>query len=81
MNRLDKRFALKGEAELRYSSGEFHVTTPGDFVRCAVSGVPIALDELRYWNVDVQEPYASAELALQRHCELLERAERAASED
>jgi hypothetical protein len=35
----------------------------GDHVVCAASGVPIALDDLRYWSVARQEPYATAELA------------------
>jgi len=69
MNRLEKKFPLKGEATLSYASGEFQVVVPGEFVRCAVTGVPIALDELRYWSVELQEPYASAEIALQRHRE------------
>jgi hypothetical protein len=42
----------------------------GDYVRCAVSGRPIRLDELKYWNVARQEAYASAELALKRHLEV-----------
>lgn len=76
MNRLERKFSLKGEARLKYASGEYQVLSPGEFVRCAVSGVPIALDELRYWNVELQEPYASAELALQRHRETMARAEK-----
>jgi hypothetical protein len=36
-------------------------------VRCAVTGVPIPLEELRYWSVDLQEAYASPEAVLQRH--------------
>ena len=67
MNRLEKRFAVKGEAKLRYLSGEFQVVTPGDFVCCAVTGEQIPLDELRYWSVDLQEAYANAEISLQRH--------------
>ena len=73
MNRLENKFSLKGEAKLSYASGEYQVVAPGEFVRCAVSGAPIALDELRYWNVELQEPYASAEIALQRHREVLAR--------
>lgn len=73
MNRMEKKFPLRGEARLKYASGEFQVITPGEFVRCAASGVPVPLDELRYWNVELQEPYASAELALQRHREYLAR--------
>lgn len=72
MNRLEKKFSLKGEAKLSYASGEYQVVTPGEFVRCAVTGAAIALDELRYWNVELQEPYASAEVALQRHRETLD---------
>ena len=46
----------------RFSRG-----TPGAFVRCAVSGVPIPLEELKYWSVDLQEAYASPDLVLQRY--------------
>jgi hypothetical protein len=35
-------------------------------VRCAVTGVPIPLEELKYWNVDLQEAYATPEAVLQR---------------
>ena len=73
MNRLEKKFSLKGEAKLSYASGEYQVVTPGEYVRCAVSGTAIPLDELRYWNVELQEPYNSAEVALQRHREILAR--------
>lgn len=67
MNRFERLFSgLKGEAKLRYLDGEFQVLTPGDFVRCAVSGEPIALPDLRYWSVDLQEAYASAEIAFER---------------
>jgi len=30
-------------------------------VRCAVTGVAIPLEELRYWSVDLQEAYATPE--------------------
>ncbi len=43
--------------------------TPGDFVRCAVTGQPIPLDSLRYWSVELQEPYVDAAASLQRYCE------------
>ena len=36
---------------------------PGQHVFCAVTGEAIPLEELRYWSVDRQEPYASAEIA------------------
>jgi hypothetical protein len=66
MNRFERLFGLKGEAKLRYLDGEFQVLTPGDFVRCAVTGEPIALPDLRYWNVELQEAYASAEISIER---------------
>lgn len=75
MNRLENKFSFKGEAKLRYASGEYQVLSPGDFVRCAVTGVSIPLDELRYWNVELQEPYASADVAMQRHREVTRRQE------
>jgi hypothetical protein len=67
MNRFERLFGLKGEAKLRYLDGEFQVLTPGDFVRCAVTGEPIALPDLRYWSVELQEAYASAEVSFERY--------------
>lgn len=46
-------------ATLHYSDGEFAVLRPGRFVRCAVSGKPIALEALRYWSAERQEAYFS----------------------
>ena len=70
MNRIDRLFGMKGEARVRFKDGEYQVLSPGDFVRCAVTGQVIVMSELRYWNVQLQEPYASAEIALRRHLEL-----------
>ena len=70
MNRIDKFFGLRNEAKVRYLDGEFEVLSPGDFVRCAVSGQQIPLTDLKYWSVDAQEPYASAEVSLKRYLEL-----------
>ncbi len=61
------------EARLLFMDAEFQVREKGDFVRCAVTGRPIPLDELKYWSVERQEAYASPEAALQRHRELLEK--------
>lgn len=47
-------------AKLNYLANGFRVLVPGDHVLCAVSGTPIALDELRYWSVKRQQAYASA---------------------
>ena len=70
MNRIDKLFGMRGEARIRYKHGEFQVLSPGEYVRCAVTAQQIQLGELRYWNVDLQEPYASAEVARKRYIEL-----------
>jgi hypothetical protein len=42
------------------------VLSPGDFVRFAVTGEPIMLPDLRYWSVELQEAYASAEISFER---------------
>lgn len=57
------------EAKVRYLDGDFQVTSPGAFVRCAVTGESIPLDELKYWSVARQEPYATAAASLQREIE------------
>ncbi|MEQ1651588.1 MAG: DUF2093 domain-containing protein [Hyphomicrobium sp.] len=69
MNRIEKFFGLKNEAKVRFLDGEFEVVAPGDFVRCAVTGQPISLADLKYWSVDVQEAYASADVSLKRYLE------------
>lgn len=73
MNRFENKFSTKGEATLTYGDGDFQIVSPGEFVNCAVSGQPISLDELRYWSVELQEAYASAEISFQRHREHLGR--------
>lgn len=66
MNRFERLFGFRGEARIKYLDGEFQVIAPGDFVRCAVTGEPIALSELRYWSVARQEAYATPEASLKR---------------
>lgn len=61
MNISDRPPVPGPEAALDYGHGEFRVVRPGGFVRCAVTGVPIRLEDLRYWSVDWQEAYASPE--------------------
>jgi hypothetical protein len=63
MNIFDKSFT-PSEAVIRYLDADFVIVRPGSFVRCAVTGRPIPVDELMYWNVDRQEPYADAAAAL-----------------
>ncbi|WP_406697591.1 DUF2093 domain-containing protein [Sphingomonas qomolangmaensis] len=50
-------------AKLHYMANGFRVLANGDHVVCAVTGEPIALEALRYWNVARQEAYASADIA------------------
>jgi hypothetical protein len=66
MNRFERNLGFKGEAKLKYLDGEVQVLSPGDFVRCAVTGRTIALDELRYWSVELQEAYIDAATSLKR---------------
>lgn len=53
-------------ARLHYLPGSFRQLSAGDHVLCAVSGVAIPLDALRYWSADLQEAYATAEIATRR---------------
>ena len=52
-------------ARVRYLHGTFRVLSNGDHVVCAVTGTRIPLQELRYWSVERQEPYADAAASLQ----------------
>lgn len=65
MNRYE-RPPSSGEAEVRYLDADFRVLRPGAFVRCAVTGERIPLEELRYWSVERQEAYAGPGEALAR---------------
>ncbi len=58
---------LDGLAQLHYGDGDYVVLKPGRFVICAVTGRQIPLDALRYWSIDLQEPYVGP-------AELMERA-------
>jgi hypothetical protein len=53
------------EARLHYLPGTYRVLATGDHVVCAVTRRPIPLAELRYWSVERQEAYASAEASLE----------------
>ena len=57
-------------ATLFYQSSSFRVITPGKFVVCAVSGIKIPLEALRYWSAEKQEAYAGPAEALARWKEL-----------
>lgn len=66
MNRHERQPIGGMEAKVEFGDGEYRVLRPGAFVRCGVTGQPIPLDQLRYWNVDRQEAYASVEAKMQR---------------
>ena len=53
-------------AMLFYQPNGFRVLSPGSHVICAVSAAEVPLETLRYWCVERQEAYASADLASQR---------------
>ena len=57
-------------ARLQYLSGSYRVIAHGDYVVCATSGERIPLSQLKYWNAERQEAYASAEAATIRHLQL-----------
>ena len=46
-------------AKLKYLPNNFQIIENGDYVICAVSGKKINLDNLVYWNVELQEAYFS----------------------
>jgi hypothetical protein len=52
------------EAKIRYLDGDYQVLSAGSYVVCAATGVQIPLDELRYWSVARQEPYADCATSL-----------------
>ena len=66
MNRLQRPPMPDNDAEIEYLDGDFRIVRSGAYVRCATTGVPIPVEDLRYWNVDLQEPYASPEAKLIR---------------
>ncbi len=66
MNKMDRDFRPENEAQLEYLDGEFRVVKAGSYVTCAVTGVHIPIEALRYWSVDLQEAYASPAISLKR---------------
>ena len=49
----------KKKAKLNYKHNSFDIIEDGTFVVCAVSGKEIKLEDLNYWNVELQEAYYS----------------------
>ena len=46
---------IKKKAKLKYKHNSYDVLEDGNYVICAISGKEIALEDLNYWNVDLQE--------------------------
>jgi hypothetical protein len=63
MNKMERN---GGEAVVEYLDSNLRLVKPGSFVRCAVTGEPIPIDQLKYWSVERQEAYSSPEAVLIR---------------
>ena len=50
---------FKKLAKIKYLANNFEIIEKGDHVICAISGKKISLENLNYWNVELQEPYFS----------------------
>ena len=57
----------KKKAKLIYKHNSFDIVEQGDYVLCAITGKEISLNDLNYWNVDLQEAYFSAVEADKRY--------------
>ena len=58
------------KAKIKFKANNFEVIEGGDHVVCAVSGKNIPLNQLTYWNVELQEAYFSSKEAQLRYEEL-----------
>ena len=76
MDQFSKMFGPRTEARIRYGDADYQVLSAGEFVRCAVTGKPIPLAELKYWSVARQEAYVDAAASLTRHQQCLAEAEK-----
>ena len=55
------------KAKLKYLANSFEIIEKGDYVECAISKKKIPLENLSYWNVELQEAYFSPEEVKQRY--------------
>jgi hypothetical protein len=58
------------EAKLKYNPVNFEIIEDGLYVTCVVTKKKIFLEDLLYWNIERQEPYADAYASLKRELEL-----------
>ena len=59
-------------AKLKYLPNNIEILEEGDHVICAITGKKIPLDELNYWNVELQEAYFSYKEAFLKNEKILE---------
>ena len=57
---------IKKLAKIKYLPNNFQVIEPGDYVECAISGKKINIEDLTYWNVELQEAYFSYKEAFKK---------------
>jgi len=50
---------FKKLAKIKYLPNNFKIIEDGDHVVCAISGKKISIENLTYWNVELQEAYFS----------------------
>ena len=50
---------FKKLAKIKYLPNNFKIIEDGDHVVCAISGKKISIENLMYWNVELQEAYFS----------------------
>ncbi len=61
---------MKKLAKIKYLPNNFKVIESGDHVECAISGKKINIEDLTYWNVELQEAYFSYKEAFKKKEEL-----------
>ncbi len=54
-------------AKLYYMPNGFRPLSSGDHVLCAITSEQIPLEDLRYWSVEKQEAYATAQISARAH--------------
>ena len=60
----------KKKAKLLFKNNSYDIVEEGDFVICAISGKEIPLENLSYWNVELQEAYFSTVEVNERYKQL-----------
>ena len=57
-------------AKIKYLPNNFQFIETCDYVECAVTGKKIEIENLTYWNVELQEAYFSYKEAFEKREEL-----------